>query len=202
VSCSSSIYVELLTEPQPKSSKGKYIGAGIAIAVIGVIMIVWLSGMSATINSSSKSPVANVENKIIPQNVERRDNIINGIIGVDAGGYQFYSFSAPSEASGAKVEGSYTASGGSGNDIKIYILDETGFTNWRNGHQVNTYYNSGQLTTGKIDSNVPVGKTLYLVYDNTFSTFSNKHVTAKADLVYSMQSFVVRNDSPTVIVSP
>ena len=58
-------------------------------------------------------------------------------------------------------------------------------TNWQNGHQVNAYFTSGQLTTGSINADVPTGQTLYLIYDNTFSTFTDKNVTTKADLVYT-----------------
>ena len=64
------------------------------------------------------------------------------------------------------IRGSFTASGGSGNDIRVLIMDSTAFTNWQNGHQVNIYYDSGQQTTGSISTSLPNGPgTYYLVYN-------------------------------------
>ncbi len=165
-------------QPKGKSSKGKYIGIGVGIGVVAIIVVV-LASMGARSSNPSNTNVPT----FVP--TEQRVNLVNGIIGVPSGGYQFYSFSAPNDASNARVEGTYTASGGSGNDINIAIMDETAFTNWKNGHQVNVYYNSGQLTTGRIDASVPAGETLYLVYDNTFSSFTDKDVTTKADLLFT-----------------
>jgi hypothetical protein len=112
-------------------------------------------------------------------------NLVNGLLTVNAGSYEYYSFTVPSGASDIQVSGSFTASGGSGNDIRIYILDSTSFVNWKNGHSVSTYYNSGQMTTGTITATLPSGGTYYLVYDNTFSWFSQKNVNTWATLSYT-----------------
>jgi len=112
-------------------------------------------------------------------------NLVNGLLTINGGGYQWYQFTVPSGASDIQVSGSFTASGGSGNDIRIYILDSTSFVNWKNGHSVGTYYNSGQMTTGTISATLPSGETYYLVYDNTFSLFSQKNVNTWATLNYT-----------------
>jgi hypothetical protein len=112
-------------------------------------------------------------------------NLVNGLLTINAGSYEYYSFTIPSGASDIQVSGSFTASGGSGNDIRIYILDSTSFTNWKNGHSVSTYYNSGQMTTGTISATLPSSGTYYLVYDNTFSLFSQKNVNTWATLSYT-----------------
>lgn len=74
-----------------------------------------------------------------------------------------------------RVAAKFRARGGSGNDIEVFIVDEDGFENWRNGHQVPTYYNSGRVTVGRFDVRLRPGK-YFLVMSNTFSTFSNKVV--------------------------
>jgi len=112
-------------------------------------------------------------------------NLVNGLLTINGGNYQYYQFTVPSGASDIHVSGTFTASGGSGNDIRIYVLDNTSFVNWKNGHSVSTYYNSGQMTTGSISATLPSDGTYYLVYDNTFSVFSQKNVNTRATLSYT-----------------
>ncbi len=76
------------------------------------------------------------------------------------------------------VNGRFQARGGSGNDVEVYILDEDGLENWKNGHSTPTYYNSGRKTVGTF--NVTLNKGVYyLVISNTFSSVSSKAVTLK-----------------------
>jgi hypothetical protein len=74
-----------------------------------------------------------------------------------------------------RVAARFRARGGSGNDIEVFILDEDGFENWRNGHRAPTYYNSGRVTVGRFDVRLGRGR-YFLVTSNTFSAFSNKVV--------------------------
>ncbi len=111
----------------------------------------------------------------------KTETIVDNTITVEAGKYVDYKFSVPSQAI---ISGNFTASGGSGNDIRVIILNETSYTNWINGHDVSTYYDSGQLTTGSITASVPSGS-YYLVYSNTFSTLAVKNVKTRVDITYT-----------------
>ncbi len=111
----------------------------------------------------------------------KTQTIVDGVVTVEPGKYVNYQFSVPSQAT---VSGNFTASGGSGNDIRVLILDETSYINWINGHNVSTYYDSGQMTTGSIAADVPKGS-YYLIYSNTFSIASAKNVKTKVDVMYS-----------------
>jgi hypothetical protein len=91
---------------------------------------------------------------------------------VDAGGATWLEWNFDKET---RVAAKFRARGGSGNDIEVYILDEDGFENWRNGHRVGTYYNSGRLTVGRFDVTLRPGK-YFLVMNNKFSAVSNKVV--------------------------
>ncbi len=83
----------------------------------------------------------------------------------------------------AIVTGKFFAQGGSGNDVKVYILNEDGYINFKNGHTVPTFYNSGQVTVGTV--NVALGKGVYyLVFDNGYSLITNKAITANIELKY------------------
>jgi len=73
------------------------------------------------------------------------------------------------------VEGRFEAQGGRGNDISVFITDEDGFTNFKNGHQFNGYYGSGKVTVGEIKTTVPAG-TFYVILSNQHSLISNKVV--------------------------
>ena len=152
------------------NAKGIGIGIGIGVAVVIVALLV--------IGSSVGS-----QHGIVP--TQHTMNIVNSMIRVEPGQYNYYQFSAPAGSSGVTVSGTFTAGGGSGNDIKVLILDEQNFINYRNGHQANVFYSSGQETVGNINADVPTGQTLYLVYDNTFSVVSGKEVTTNVNLTYT-----------------
>jgi hypothetical protein len=109
-----------------------------------------------------------------------RVGIVTEPFTVEPGHYRYFPFTVEDRAT---VAGRFRAQGGSGNDIEVYILDEDGFENYRNGHRVQTYYNSGRVTVGTI--NVALGSgSYYLVFNNSFSTVSNKAVNARVELQY------------------
>jgi hypothetical protein len=85
----------------------------------------------------------------------------------------------------AVLQGNFTASGGSGNDIEAYVFSENDFMNWQNRHSAKTYYNSGRVTANNVSVNLPDDAgTYYLVFDNRFSLFSPKVVRVNATLSY------------------
>jgi hypothetical protein len=70
----------------------------------------------------------------------------------------------------------------------VYVFDYTNLINWENGHQASAYYSTGQETAFSISVQLPsvVGggtATYYVVFDNTFSTFS-KTVTDTLTVTY------------------
>ncbi len=98
---------------------------------------------------------------------------------VEARQYRYFTFAT--ETDGIEVKGRFEAQGGSGNDIEVFLLDRDGFTNWKNGHKVNTWYNSGRVTVANVYAKIPRGE-YYLIFSNTFSLASNKVVTADVRL--------------------
>jgi len=85
------------------------------------------------------------------------------------------------------LSGSFTASGGSGNDIKVFVLSQADFTNWQNGGSYSALYSSGQITTATFNVSLPtpsVGQTIdyHVVYSNTFSWISTKQVNTTVNL--------------------
>lgn len=163
------------TTPQRNSTMSHTArNVAIAIAVLLVIIIAVVVAVSL-MNSNGGS--------IIP--TTHTTNIVNGLVTVNANSYEYYTFTVPSGASNIQVSGSFTASGGSGNDIKVYVFDQSDFVNWQNGHAASAYYQSGQTTTGTISATLPSSGTYVLVYDNTFSIISQKNVNTEADFSYT-----------------
>ena len=129
-------------------------------------------------------------------------NVVNGQISVSAGQSEDYQITVPDGASNAQLTGNFQASGGSGNDIIVMVMDQTDFVNWQNGHQVSTLYNSGQLTTASVSASLPGSGTYYLVYSNAFSTFSSKSVNTQVNLTFTqgVQSVVTYTTTYTTTI--
>jgi hypothetical protein len=111
--------------------------------------------------------------------IPHKQVIANSTEKVSAGSYISWDLAA---VSGAVLTGAFTASGGSGNDIKVYIFNATSFVNWKNGQAASTLYNSGQVTKGDFQVNITSAGTYYIVFDNSFSIFSSKNVAVYATL--------------------
>lgn len=86
---------------------------------------------------------------------------------------------------GVIVNGHFTASGGMGNDVIVYLLDEDGFANFKNGQRASAYYNSGKITQGSIAATLPnAPANYYLVFDNRFSLLHPKAIQVSATLEF------------------
>lgn len=112
--------------------------------------------------------------------------IVNRPFTIPAARYVVYEFTVPEDATEVRVGGRFEASGGSGNDVEVIILDEDGYVNWQNHHRVRTYYYSGKLTQANIKAILPPGGgTYYLVFSNRFSVIAPKAVIAQVGLQYA-----------------
>lgn len=111
--------------------------------------------------------------------------ITNGALTVKASSYAWYNFAVPPNATTVAVNGHFTATGGSGNDIVAFIVDEDGFENLKNGHEARVYYNSQKVTQAAIGAVLPnTPATYYLIFDNRFSLLTPKAVQVNATLTY------------------
>lgn len=93
---------------------------------------------------------------------------------IPAGGYSFYPFVIRKNG---VLFGRFQATGGGGNDVEVFVLGQDEFTNWKNGHSVDTSYNSGRITVSNISVELSSGS-YFLVFSNTFSVVTPKAVTA------------------------
>ena len=71
------------------------------------------------------------------------------------------------------------------NDVEVFLLSENDFVNWQNGHAANSLYNSGRVTVGHINVNLPSeAGTYYLVFSNKSSLLTQRSVMVDAALAY------------------
>ena len=177
-----------LVAPAPavvaKSSSGnkwplKLLGALVFIGVlwIGARAISQLNQKRAGTGSASGL------SQILPQ--PRAQVITDGALTVPALNFSYYTFSVPTDATNISVDGHFTATGGLGNDIEVYVLTEDNFVNFKNGHSSPTLYNSGKVTTNSISATLPSAGTYYLVFNNNFSLLTPKAVQATATLHFT-----------------
>lgn len=165
-----------------------YTGGFVVLFCLGIGVVVKETSRSrkifpapSTASNSLASTVQQTFNEVVK--TEQRRKLLSESQVVAPGQFWWQGFDITPGMQPTRVEGHFVANGGSGNDILIYIVDEVGLANVRNGHRTKLYYNSRQVTAGEINIELSAGK-YYLVMDNTFSLFSNKVVRNDIELVY------------------
>jgi type II secretory pathway pseudopilin PulG len=163
----------------------------IIVIVLVVIVVVGAVGAIAAISfyNFARSSTSNLR---LPHTA----NIVNGLITVQPRNYTHYSITVPGGATGIAIGGSFSVSGGTGNNIEVLVLDQSNYNNWQNAYQLSviynnwksdyrlrTYYDSGQVTTGTIAASLSISGVYYLVYSNVPSTVT-KNVQTTAYLYY------------------
>jgi hypothetical protein len=162
-------------------NKGIAIGISSGIAGIVVVMVVLFAF----------GPVAQTLDKIFKQHkpmnskLEYTDSIVLGTIEVAGGAFEFVPFDVPTDASTPRVRGSYFVNSVNHNDIHVMILEEVDFVIWKAGKTPNDpHYDSALVVAGDIEAKVPIGNSLYLVFDNTHSRSIETRIEVEIELAY------------------
>ncbi|OLD14722.1 MAG: hypothetical protein AUF79_02800 [Crenarchaeota archaeon 13_1_20CM_2_51_8] len=142
-------------------AKKPFLSSTVSIFIVVIILAVVILGGVFAANYGLHPPIST--------------SVVNGVVTVSPATTQKYTFLVPDGATNAHVTGSFTATGGSGNDIIVYVKDSSGYS----------LYNSGQVSTGSFSVQLLSGSTYSLVFDNTFSTVSTKTVNAQSTLSYN-----------------
>jgi len=157
----------------------KLVGAVFAIALLWVLA----KGVSGLSHNSGATGSSSALSQIVPQ--ARTQTIVDGALTVAALGSTYYPITVPADATNVSVDGHFTATGGIGNDIEVYVLTEDNFVNFKNGHPSPTLYNSGKVTQDSISVTLPATGNYYLVFNNNFSLLTPKAVQATATLHFT-----------------
>ena len=114
--------------------------------------------------------------------------------------FRYYKFALPEGSVNVSVVGDFTSAGDlktistrknskdqaqPDNNIQVFVLSEAAFTIWQNGYATSSLYDSGMVSQGKVQCEVPAGAGIYyLVFNNRFATKSPKAIQAAVVLRY------------------
>ena len=117
--------------------------------------------------------------------------------------FRYYKFSLPQGSMHVAVVGQFSAASEdskSDNDrknsdknkdkdadsnIEVYVLSEPAFTVWQNGYAASSVYESGRVSQGTVEAELPPGAGIYyLVFSNKFAPKAAKNVNATVLLRY------------------
>jgi hypothetical protein len=119
---------------------------------------------------------------------------------VAAHSFRFYKFTLPEGSSHVSIVGQFnvvapipagkqneTDKGDAGidNNIEVFVLSEPAFAVWQNGYATSSVYESGKVSQGTLQSELPADAGIfYLVVSNRSSPKTAKKVTASIVLRY------------------
>jgi hypothetical protein len=106
----------------------------------------------------------------------------------------------PSTLDGVKLAGWCVASGGARNDIKVLVLNDIDFYNWKNFGKVKGLYQSDKISIAEIAAELKSPGRYHLIINNWFSEFSSKKVIAKVYLYWSIKpvTYKIKSDDTTL----
>jgi hypothetical protein len=161
----------------PKTSAG----SKVAVALFAILLAFFaLRFVIQTGQTSASKPGPTV---FAPQ--LHQFKVVDSAAAVGANSFSWYTFTVPPNATQVNLLGHFAATGGGGNDIECYVIDEDGLANLKNGHPANTFFNSGKVTQARIGAALPSSPgTYYVVLDNRFSLFTPKAVQINATINY------------------
>ncbi len=120
----------------------------------------------------------------IPHLSERKNTIVSGVVNIPPAQDVYYKLDIKANFSNAVANGTFSAAGGSGNDIVALVGDEQNVINWKNNHKAQVLWQTdGEQTVGSFNVPLKSGTAYYLVLSNT-SSESAKQVTINATLTF------------------
>jgi hypothetical protein len=171
-----------ILEPKPQEKpKRKLVRTPYAIA--GVLLLLFIAyGYNAS-QRTNPNPNASPIDRIVKQ--QRTVTVNNPALHINALSASSFKLIVPAGATSVLLHGNFTASGGLSNDVEVFVMPENDFVNWQNGHSAKTFYNSGKVTVGTLNVNLPADAgTYYLVFSNKSSLLMQRNVLVDAALTY------------------
>jgi ribosomal protein L40E len=181
--------VEVIPPPAlPPRRRKRRVVPWILLAVV-VVAVVWVA--------ASDNPYAQAVQELVGW---KHDQIIlDAPFSVGAHTFRYYKFNLPEGSVNVAIMGQFTASSdasksngnGSGKDsnadsgVEVYVLSEPAFTVWQNGYATSSVYESGRVSEGKVQAELPAGAGIYyLVFSNKFAPKTAKSINASVLLRY------------------
>jgi len=119
---------------------------------------------------------------------------------VSAHNFRYYKFDLPEGSTNVSIIGQFTATSSEkkvgatkskasaeseDNDVEVYVLSEPAFAVWQNGYATSSVYESGRVSQGTMQAELPAGAGVYyLIFSNKFSPKTAKSVNSTVLLRY------------------
>jgi hypothetical protein len=156
--------------PPPRKKSNTTLFLAILVIIVAVVAVdagIYVSELIANRNTGKQQVV----------------NLVNGVVTLQAGGYQPFQMNIPPTSNFRHVLGNFNAS--SGNDVLVFVMDDRNFGYWRNGQSFMSVYYSLQVSYGYISASLGTSNVYYLVYNNPSSAGPAKNIQTEADLYYT-----------------
>ena len=124
-------------------------------------------------------------------------SILQTPFSVTAHNFRYYKFDLPQGSMNVAIVGQFTAASAEkksarskdgepdDNDVEVYVLSEPAFAVWQNGYATSSVYESGRVSQGSMQADLPAGAGVYyLIFSNKFSPKTAKNVNATVLLRY------------------
>jgi ribosomal protein L40E len=158
--------------------------------VVGVFLgaILWAA--------TSESPFAQTIQEFVGWKHDQ--TILDTPFSVTGRNFRYYKFDLPEGSMNVSIVGQFTSSSGErktaamksasadgdDNEVEAYVLNEPAFAVWQNGYATSSVYESGRVSQGTMQSDLPAGAGVYyLIFSNKFS-YRTKNVNATVLLRY------------------
>ena len=109
--------------------------------------------------------------------------LINQEIEVLRGDIKEFHFLVPEDAENVKFKGNFKSSGGFNDDINLYVFTQENYVRWYSKYRHKYELKRMKKTQDKFQLDAKPGETYYFVFENFFSTVSNKKIRVKLELV-------------------
>lgn len=120
--------------------------------------------------------------------------VVDNPFTVAAHSFRYYKFALPQGSMHVSIVGQFDASSElhskgatkqSDDDIEVYVMSEAAFVAWQNGYNGTNVYESGRVSHGTLQAELPDGAEIYyLVFNNKFAFSTAKRVNADVSLRY------------------
>jgi hypothetical protein len=173
--------------PKPKRTRTLVAALVVALVALTVILITVLSSRRNPLSGEADPTEMAARPASAPppsiRYIPVTQPITSGQLVVPNGGYTQSRIEIQPEMRNAHISGTFTASGGFGNDVQPVLATESEFLNWINGHPAHVFYAPGRVTTGSFD--VQLGPGAYVFgLSNRMSMLSKKNIFLDVKLSY------------------
>jgi len=125
--------------------------------------------------------------------------IVDTPFSVAPNNFRYYKFSLPEASTNVAIVGDFSTSPDKSrrkaesrhppspddNGIEVYVLSDTAFAIWQTGYVTRSVFESGRVSQGKFEADLPRGAGVYyLVFSNKFASSSAKSIDATVVLHY------------------